>query len=336
MRKWQEFGYPDLNGVPFQTALHGLVSALRERAVAEYVSNLADRNVLNIFEKVNIWPIFKAVREFEQIFNQMTNFVLPDGTAFSLKNAAAYLHEDLVVFPVPPKITHWFYPPDTAFEWLSQRYRFLNLAYKVSTGYFRSNSIMERWDGGGESFSEACSNLKLESNNGGEYTSLYGAVVSDVSGQYWSVKKIICVPRHIRYPFVVPGVMCLEVDPQMSRVYSDIYSWEREAKEFTVYPYENQCLKWQWDNLGLDLTFNSKQLFFTRKVSDEQEFRSTIELPELSEPFLNVLRKVQIPLPPGGYENCRLIRGFEAPFRWFCDFRESLKFYDPIENVPAV
>ena len=335
MSQWQEYGYPDLNCVPFQTALHGLIDALRERAQVELVSNLSSESVLNIFEEVRTYPIYTAVWRIEQIFDKMKNFILPDGNAFSLENAAAYLQEELVRFAGNSTLPLWSCPPGTMFEWLAQRYRFLNLAYRVSTGYLYSDSIWERWCGEGESFSEAVRDLKLESQGGGEYTSFYGAVISNAYRESMSIEKIICVPRLIRYPFAAPGLLCWEIEPQMSRRYSGSYSWEKEAEEFTVYPQSNQCLKWQRDNMGLNMTFNTPQIFFTRQVSDEQEFRSIIELPELSGQVLDRFRNVPLSSPPGGYENSRLVKGFEASFRWFCDFRETLKFYDPAEKVSA-
>ena len=334
MSQWQEYGYPDLNCVPIQTALQGLICALRERAQAEYVSNLHLASVLEIFDKPGWYPVYNIVRSIEDLFKRMNaTFVLPDGNRFFLENAAAYLHEELVNLNWNLTASKWYCPPDLMFEWLSQRYRFLNLAYRVSTAALYSLSILERWYGQGNSFSEAVKDLSFESQAGGEHTSLFGEVISTASGESYRIAKNICVPRQIRYPFVVPGLIGLEIEPVMSILYRGDYgySWPKEAKEFTDYPNGSSCLKWQWDDMGLDMTFNTKQIFFTRQVSDEQEFKTWIELPELSDQVLNLFYNVPLFSPPGGYQYSRLVRGFEAPFRWFCDFRETLKFYDPVE-----
>ena len=331
MSQWQEYGYPGLIGVPFQTALHGLINALRERTQAELVSNLHLAGVLEIFDSPGAYPVCNVVTSIEDLFKRMSTFVLPDGNAFSLENAAAYLHEELVQLKGDPTASKWYCPPGTMFDWLTQRYRFLNLAYRVSTGWLYSNSIRERWYGQGKSFSEAVKNLTLDSLSDGEYTSFYGAVITTAGNGSQSVEKIINVPRRIRYPFAVPGLICLEIEPVMSSLWKGDLSWEKDAGEFIAYPQTDQCCKWQRDNMGLDMAFNTPQIFFTRQVSDEQEFCSIIELPELSDPVLDLFHNVPIVSPPGGYENSRLVRGFESPFRWFCDFRETLKFYDPAE-----
>ena len=331
MSQWREYGYPDLIGVPFQTALQGLIYALRERVQAELVSNLHWAGVLEIFDKPGTYPVCNVVTSIEDLFKRMSTFVLPDGNAFTLENAAAYLQEELVRVDGNPTASKWYCPPGTMFEWLTQRYRFLNLAYRVSTGWLYSNSIRERWYGQGKSFSEAVRNLTLDSLSDGEYTSFYGAVISTASRESQSIEKIINVPRRIRYPFAVPGLICLEIEPVMSSLWKGDLSWEKEAGEFIAYPQADQCCKWQRDNMGLEMTFNTKQIFFTRQVSDEQEFQTWIELPELSDRVLNLFYNVPLFSPPGGYQYSRLVRGFEAPFRWFCDFRETLKFYDPAE-----
>lgn len=329
MSKWSEFGYPDPAGVPIQTALHGLTAALKERFRAETVSQLENSEILDVCERMEATPLFQAVLQIENLFAEFDNFLLPDNTAFSLENAAAFLQEELILPPDSMPRNYAYFAE--IYAWCTQRYRFLNLAYKVLVSHSWLEVSFERWKGNGSSLTEASRNLKKAAQETSGFYKFETVLSVEKSSIYYNLEKTLYIPRRLQYPFAVPGLLCLAVEATMPGRYAYGNELAKDTQEFTIYPAENHCRKWLWDDFNTGLVCGEKQLFASWQIPGDLSQNALFELDGPYKDAVQRLEDVSFPSPPENFQYSQLVTGFITKPCCYCDFREQLQFYDPPE-----
>ena len=342
MSQWQNYGFPDLRGVSFQTVLYGLTCAAMERLQAVGKHIYAGDNILNFYEnkKMYCYPISRIVRGIDNLFYHLDDYVLPDGSIFTLKNAADYLQEE-VIDMAQFRDADWVYPHSALkYEWCMQRYRFFNFAWKTKYNMQIVNSIYEESSGSGGTYSEAVSKLELDEYKNGYFSGFEMSQVTvrtkDFQGKdYWNVTRYLQIPDRVQYNLSAPGLVCLEITPRMSRRDSSGMGIPEGALEFSSE--QNGTLRqWQADDFGCGLKFNTPQIFFSQHIPEGTVPGAEVELTGLYKQLSALGKAASFPVPPSGYDSSTIARGFFAELSCFCDFRNYFKFYDPPETQNAV
>ena len=333
MSQWQNYGFPDLSGIPFQTALYGLTCALMERLQAVGTHVYAGDNILNFYENKNMYcyPIPGIVTDIDNLFYYLDAYVLPDGSVFSLENAAKYLQEDLIKMNTRCN-GEWPYTDSALkYEWCMQRYRFINLAWKTNYWMQYVRSIYEKRSGSGETYSEAVSNLQRVEYDSGFYSHFGMELVTEKSNDSWYVARCLRIPDRVKYLPEVPGLVCLEITPRMTRQNNDGVNIPENALEFSHEDGDQTCRQWQANDFGCGLKFNIPQIFFSQHIPEGTIPGTEVELTGLSERLSALGNAASFPQPQSGYDYNMIARGFYAEISCFCDFRNYFDFYDPPE-----
>ena len=328
MRKWQEYGFPDLIGVPFQVALEGLIRALRERLYAETInSSYAEWNLFKAFEDGEIYPIRQAVQEFESLLDILKNsFYLPDEQHFSLENAAAYLGEELI-----QDVSRRDIVPYVGYEWLLQRYRILNLAHTTYANSVHVYSQTASWEGSGDSFSEAERDIEEDWKENDSWSfSAYCSFARYSSG--CRIEKYMSAPLKVDYRLNTPGVLFLRGTPYMTIYERGHEPWPNNEKNFVIDREEDYHKQWQWHDMGTGFPFGVRQTCYSFQVPDDTEKGDIIYMSERGGPLYEYVKNFPRPSLPQGYDHSQKILGFYISGSWYCDFRPFLKFYDPVEK----
>ena len=338
MSQWQNYGFPDLSGVHFQIALQGLTCAVMERAqalgVAEYY--IADE-LLNFYENKSMYccPIYDIVNNIDGVFSSLYHYVLPDGSVFSLENAAAYLKEDLI------KINNrtegsWSYADSALkYEWCMQRYRFINLAWKTDYSMQIVNSIYEKSSGSGETYFKAVSELERTEYDNGFYSWFEMELITERGKDSWNVTRHLLIPDRVKYNLSAPGLVCLEIIPRMTRELHGDINIPENALEFS-YKRDNTFCRWQADDFGCGLKFNTPQMFFSQHIPAGTIPGSEVKLTGLYKHLSSLGKAASFPVPQSGYDYSTFVRGFSAELSSFCDFRNYFNFYAPPETQKTV
>ena len=199
MSQWQNYGFPDLSGVHFQTALHGLLCALKERLQAAGMLENIDPQILNACENMQAYPIFRVITGIDNILDRLDRYILPDNSVFSLKNAAAFLQEELIDMDRAHD-TAWNYPCSALkYQWCMQRYRFINLVWKTAPSMQYVNSIYEKSSGSGETYSEAASKLEREDYDNENYNTFEMSQITEQWQDSWSITRYLRIPDRVKY-----------------------------------------------------------------------------------------------------------------------------------------
>lgn len=334
MSRWSEFGFPDLAGVHFQTALHGLTKALEERLFSGAIDLPGDIDILNVCENMRAYPIRWAVGDIDNMFYYLRDYVLPDGSVFTLQNAADYLQEELIDMDKRSE-SQWRYPwSGLKYEWCMQRYRFLNLAWKSAPGIVRTTSVYERFAGSGKTFSEAVDKLEREDFSEAAYRDIEMSLVTECGNGWCSVTRTSDLPIRLKYGPRAPGLVCVEITPRMIRdPYFDI---PEDALEYSAVSGRENILQWKWDDFGCGLQINTPQIIFSQQMPADIEQGAEVDLSGLYKRLSAALKAASFSAPRPGYEYCTISRGFTANLSCFCDFRNCFEFYDPPEMQKKV
>jgi hypothetical protein len=346
MSKWNEYGFPDLSGVHFQTALQGLTCAVMERYKAIFGDEdygVSDQ-IKDFYEdeKSYCHPIPEITKSIDNIFAYLHYYVLPDGSLFTLENAANYLKEDLIDLALRFD-GEWPYPNSALkYEWCMQRYRFINLAWKTRPDAFvDAISILEESSGNGETLSDAVNNLEHIRNKEDFYMSFYIEQEShhsiyDPGNHYYAVDRYSCIPRKVRYGLHSPGLVCLEITPRMTTINGG-GNIPEDALEFTKEG-SDYVYKWEAYDFGLGLKFNTPQIFYSQYIPAGVEPGTDVELNGLFERLYSIATSASFPIPPvkphqPGIRNSftSIYRGFYSLLYCYADLRHSFEFYDEIK-----
>ena len=330
MSQWQNYGFPDLAGVSFQTALRGLTCALMERlqAVGAHIS--AGDNILNFYEdkKLYCYPIFRIVTDIDNLFYRLDCYVLPDGSVFSLKNAADYLQEELIDMDQLCD-TEWGYPYSALkYEWCMQRYRFINLAWKTAPSMQYVNAVYEKHSGSGKTYSEAADKFEREEYNTVSSNTFEMSQITERGKDSWTVTRCLRIPDRVKYLLSAPGLLCLEITPRMTRRNCDGVNIPENALVFS-HKQDDSFRQWQADDFGCGLTFNTPQIFFSQHIPETTAPGEEVELTGLYKHLSSLGKAASFPVPQSGYDYSMIARGFSAELSCFCDFRNYFDFYDP-------
>ena len=343
MSSWQEYGYPDLAGTPFQTALHGLLLALRERFEVAG-GDLSNNLYLDICDKVNIVtgfpvvPISNATAYTDSLFNLAQRYYrLPNGEEFLLKTAADYLGEDLVdlnpyagsVIPVE-SITDDLYP------WCMQRYRMLNVMTQFNAGYYggitsKRKNVFLFYD---TIYGESPEDVIETTEN---YFSLSGEV--GVARHYYNEKdfyrgnwqEVYC-PIKWKNQHSLPCDLMFKFKALKSGVNtSPQYRDDELISE--VYPYpndEDRKYRYEFNDFGLGLKFNDYNVF---SVPVNAPKDAEVDLLNAGFPnIFEIVSRQQHLTPDSRYRNYECTTGFRATDVLItADYKKSFQFYDEIK-----
>ena len=336
MSQWQNYGFPDLTGVSFQTALYGLTCAAMERLQAVNTHEYVSDRILNFYEDKTMYchPIFRIVTDIDNLFYRMNGYVLPDGSTFSLENAANYLQEDLIDMDQRCD-TEWIYPYSALkYEWCMQRYRFINLAWKTAPSMQYVNFIYEKHAGSGDTYSEAVSKLEREEYKTVSSNTFEMSQITERGKDSWNVTRCLRIPDRVKYNLSVPGLVCLEITPRMLQINSNGVDIPEDALAFS-HKHDNTFRQWQAYDFGCGLKFNTPQIFFSQHIPDGTVPGTMVELTGLYQKLSNLGKAASFPVPQSGYDYSMSVRGFSAELSCFCDLRNYFKFYDPPEMQKA-
>ena len=310
MSRWSDYGFPDISGVHVQTALEGLAAALDERCYAVAGAQSVDAYHVR---SAGASPISDAMLQLEYSIRDWLPgnypFVLPDGTRYTLADAAAYLGEELIGLPIFTRTQgyDWNNPfPAIGYDWIMQRYRILNLMYRTKySGIDESLEGRSNYGGTGRTVAEAVAeaNEQYYETAIQRYISTHGSFrarigierVTYSTDHWYSARLDISLPKKLIYRLYVPAVLTMEgtVSAPENGTFNS-FGTGLSAGEAVV-PI----------TLPADVEFGTQINFATESIVTA--FRSTV------------------PPSAGTF-------GFEFDYDIFSDFRPSLEFYDPTEG----
>lgn len=339
MSKWNEYGFPDLSGVHFQTALQGLTCAVMERRKAIFGDEdygVSDQ-IKDFYEdeKSYCYPIPEITKSIDHIFAHLYYYVLPDGSLFSLENAANYLKEDLIDLALRFD-GEWPYPNSALkYDWCMQRYRFINLAWKTDYSLQTIESIDEESDGSGETYWDAVDNLKRTKYDNDFYVSFAMSLYTEwskntVYKDYYGVFRNLRIPNRVRYKLSAPGLVCLEITPRMTHLNSSGVNIPETALEFSI-EQGDTFRQWKADDFGCGFKFNIPQVIFKQYIPDGTIPGTMVELTGLHKYLSSLGEAASFPVPKSGYNSGTITRGFYADSSCYTDLRETFQFYDEIK-----
>ena len=342
MSRWQEFGFPQVCGVPVQTLLEGLFLACAERAKImgvydETWDNLYERS----FEKPCLYNF--AVSTIENLiggdyreYHLMR--VTPDRKPLSLVELAAYLGEELINMPT----TNSSLTGTLSCEWALQRYRMINASFlAVPVDYspafhYRTEFLDSGWQ---NSFNEAQKNLKnAETNVSGILLSASSQIHYDSIPEF-RLARVCHVPDKITYFAAKPVTLKLMGTAYLADFFQHPNPFEFAVdRELESYVHtvkngsEEEVGQWDFDDFGTGLPFKKETLLTEFLPPEEAAMNDVIDIPGLADSFFT---KFSPPLPysvSGNDGFCMTTRGMQADLTLLYDFSKHLEFYDPLEN----
>lgn len=321
MSGWSDYGFPDITGVPIQTALEGLAAAVNERCYALNKFDPLPSGGVNIGL---IAPVQTAMSLVEYAFEHFMQwvggfeepiggavFVLPDWTPFSLAAAAEYLGEDLISLPYFSRVTgyDWSDPfPDIGYDWIMQRYRMMNAAcmytfpndhatviYGGGAVDWTGDTLAEAWNEVDKNFTE-----RTETTGSGTFFAFARCDrwPSADSGPGYVCSRQIGVAQSLQFRGHTPGQL---------------------GARITATPWASYA---EFDDFGTGITEGEKTVLFDTPpdVAD----RDYVMLPAAQTAAL--LAKLRV---------ARSTRsaGFRLRYERFVDLNRSLEFLDPMEGA---
>lgn len=217
MSAWADYNFPDIAGTDLQTALEGLMLAIKERCDAIGTTGTwFDTNSFyeGIYAEIGSTPLYnsplpliRAVDGIDNLFYDIPGrYMLPNGVKFSKTAAADYLGEEIIVLP---SLTSSGDFANIYYEWLMQRYRMLNCCYLYSP--YEYNVVSGEYYGSGDTKEEALKNYSGSTVEKNTIETPYGVHCEEIFGwSEWDAKdislhRLFHFTSKFKYPATIPS-----------------------------------------------------------------------------------------------------------------------------------